>query len=132
MKLTTTYLGFKLRTPLVPSALPLSENIDNIKRMEDAGALRDRVSFTLRRAASARSSRPAGLPEQGTESFAEALTYFPEHADFKVGPEAYLSTSRRRKQPSHSDHRSLNGATFGGWTELCAPDRSKPARMLSS
>ena len=38
MKLTTTYLGFKLRTPLVPSASPLSQNIDNIKRMEDAGA----------------------------------------------------------------------------------------------
>ena len=38
MKLSTTYLGFKLRTPLVPSASPLSENIDNIKRLEDAGA----------------------------------------------------------------------------------------------
>ena len=38
MNLATTYLGFKLRTPLVPSASPLSENIDNIKRMEDAGA----------------------------------------------------------------------------------------------
>jgi hypothetical protein len=38
MKLATTYLGFKLRTPLVPSASPLSEKIDNIKRMEDAGA----------------------------------------------------------------------------------------------
>jgi len=38
MKLATTYLGFKLRTPLVPSASPLSENLDNIKRMEDAGA----------------------------------------------------------------------------------------------
>ncbi len=38
MNLTTTYLGFKLRTPLVPSASPLSERLDNIKRMEDAGA----------------------------------------------------------------------------------------------
>ena len=38
MNLTTRYLGFKLRTPLVPSASPLSEKIDNIKRMEDAGA----------------------------------------------------------------------------------------------
>jgi dihydroorotate dehydrogenase (fumarate) len=38
MDLTTTYLGMKLRTPLVPSASPLSEEIDNIKRMEDAGA----------------------------------------------------------------------------------------------
>lgn len=38
MKLATTYLGMKLRTPLVPSASPLSEKLDNIKRMEDAGA----------------------------------------------------------------------------------------------
>ena len=38
MKLATTYLGLKLRTPLVPSASPLSEKLDNIKRMEDAGA----------------------------------------------------------------------------------------------
>lgn len=38
MNLTTSYLGMKLRTPLVPSASPLSENLDNIKRMEDAGA----------------------------------------------------------------------------------------------
>jgi dihydroorotate dehydrogenase (fumarate) len=37
MNLTTTYRGMKLRTPLVPSASPLSEKIDNIKRMEDAG-----------------------------------------------------------------------------------------------
>ena len=38
MKLVTTYLGLKLRTPLVPSASPLSEKLDNIKRMADAGA----------------------------------------------------------------------------------------------
>ena len=38
MNLSTTYLGLKLRTPLVPSASPLSEDLDNIKRMEDAGA----------------------------------------------------------------------------------------------
>ena len=38
MDLTTTYLGMTLRTPLVPSAAPLSEDIGNIKRMEDAGA----------------------------------------------------------------------------------------------
>lgn len=38
MDLSTTYLGMQLRTPLVPSASPLTENVDNIKRMEDAGA----------------------------------------------------------------------------------------------
>ena len=38
MNLSTTYLGLRLRTPLVPSASPLSQDLDNIKRMEDAGA----------------------------------------------------------------------------------------------
>ena len=38
MDLKTTYLGLKLRTPLVPAASPLSEEIDSIKQMEDAGA----------------------------------------------------------------------------------------------
>ena len=38
MNLTTKYLGLNLRTPLVPSASPLSEDIENLKRMEDAGA----------------------------------------------------------------------------------------------
>ena len=47
MKLATTYLGFKLRTPLVPSASPLSEKLDNIKRMEDAGVAA--VGFPLAR-----------------------------------------------------------------------------------
>jgi dihydroorotate dehydrogenase len=38
MDLTTRYLGMNLRTPLVPSASPLSDEVENIKRMEDAGA----------------------------------------------------------------------------------------------
>lgn len=38
MDLSTTYLGLRLRTPLVPSASPLSEDLDNLRRMEDAGA----------------------------------------------------------------------------------------------
>lgn len=38
MDLMTNYMGMTLRSPLVPSASPLSEDVDNIKRMEDAGA----------------------------------------------------------------------------------------------
>jgi dihydroorotate dehydrogenase (fumarate) len=54
--------------------------------------------------------------EQGTEGFAEALTFFPEQAEFKVGPEAYLDHIARAKAAAHIPIiASLNGTTFGGW-----------------
>ena len=77
MDLRTTYLGMTLRTPLVPSASPLSADIDNIKRMEDAGAgavvLHSLFEEQLRRE---RYALHHDLT-YGTESFAEALTYLP-------------------------------------------------------
>ena len=117
MDLTTTYLGMTLRTPLLPSASPLSEEIDNLKRMEDAGAAavvlhslfeeqltrdRDELHFYL---------------THGTESFAEALTYFPEPEEFHLGPEGYLNHIRKAKEAVDIPViASLNGASAGGWT----------------
>ena len=76
MNLTTRYLGFKLRTPLVPSASPLSEKIDNIKRMEDAGASAV-VFHSLFEEQIRRDHHDLDFYlEQGTESFAESLTLF--------------------------------------------------------
>ena len=76
MNLTTRYLGFKLRTPLVPSASPLSEKIDNIKRMEDAGAAAV-VFHSLFEEQIRRDHHDLEFYlEQGTESFAESLTLF--------------------------------------------------------
>jgi dihydroorotate dehydrogenase (fumarate) len=119
MDLTTRYLGLELRTPLVPSASPLSEEISNIKRMEDAGAsavvlhslfeeqlVRDRneLNFYL---------------TQGTESYAESLTYFPEPEVFQLGPEGYLEHIRRAKEAVDIPIiASLNGASAGGWTSF--------------
>jgi dihydroorotate dehydrogenase (fumarate) len=116
MNLTTTYLGHKLRTPLVPSASPLSEKIDNIKRMEDAGA--PALVFHSLFEEQVRQDRRElqYYLDQGTESYAEALTFFPEHAEFKVGPEAYLEhIARARAAVSIPIIGSLNGSTFGGW-----------------
>jgi dihydroorotate dehydrogenase (fumarate) len=116
MNLTTTYLGFKLRTPLVPSASPLSEKIDNIKRMEDAGASAI-VFHSLFEEQVRRDHHDLQFYlEQGTESYAESLTYFPQRADFKVGPEVYLEHIAEAKAAVHIPIiGSLNGATFGGW-----------------
>ncbi len=116
MNLTTTYLGFKLRTPLVPSASPLSEKVDNIKRMEDAGASAI-VFHSLFEEQVRRDHHDLQFYlEQGTDSFAESLSYFPEHADFKVGPDAYLEHIAQAKAAVRIPIiGSLNGTTFGGW-----------------
>ena len=116
MNLTTHYLGFKLRTPLVPSASPLSEKIDNIKRMEDAGASAV-VFHSLFEEQLRRDHHDLQFYlEQGTESYAESLSFFPNQDEFKVGPEAYLEHIAEAKAAVHIPIiGSLNGATFGGW-----------------
>ena len=90
MDLSTKYLGLKLRSPLVISASPMSEDIDNVKRMEDAGAAAV-VLYSLfeEQLRQDRLELNQNL-QQGTDSFAEALTYFPEPDDFRLGPEEYL------------------------------------------
>jgi dihydroorotate dehydrogenase (fumarate) len=118
MDISTHYLGLKLRSPLVISASPLSEDIDNIKRMEDAGAAavvlyslfeeqlrQDRLELNRQLNA-------------GTESFAESLTYFPEPDEFHLGPEEYLKHIAAAKKATRIPIiASLNGSSVGGWTE---------------
>ena len=116
MNLSTNYLGFKLRTPLVPSASPLSEKIDNIKRMEDAGASAI-VFHSLFEEQVRRDHHDLQFYlDQGRDSFAEALSYFPDQSEFKVGPDAYIERIASAKKAVHIPIiASLNGATFGGW-----------------
>ena len=118
MDLSTKYLGLKLRSPLVVSASPLSEDIDNIKRMEDAGAAAV-VLYSLfeEQLRQDRLELNKNL-QQGTDSFAEALSYFPEPDDFKLGPEEYLRHIWQAKQATKIPIiASLNGSSAGGWTE---------------
>src|SRR6516225_4445583 len=118
MDLTTHYLGLKLRSPLVVSASPLSEDVDNIKRMEDAGAaavvLHSLFEEQLRQDRLELHQRL----QQGTESFAESLTYFPEPEEFHLGPEEYLKHIAAAKKATRIPIiASLNGSSVGGWTE---------------
>jgi dihydroorotate dehydrogenase (fumarate) len=118
MDITTNYLGLKLRSPLVVSASPLSEEIDNIKRMEDAGAAAV-VLYSLfeEQLRHDRLELNRNL-ESGTESFAEALTYFPEPDEFHLGPEDYLKHIAAAKKATRIPIiASLNGSSAGGWTE---------------
>src|SRR6516162_9787369 len=98
MNLNTTYLGLKLRTPLVPSASPLSEEIDDIRKMEDAGASAVVLYSLFEEQLRQERAELVRHLEHGTESFAEALTYFPEPQSFNLGPEEYLKHIARAKQ----------------------------------
>ncbi len=119
MDLTTTYLGLNLRTPIVPSAAaPLSEDLDNIKRMEDAGAAAVVLHSLFEEQLVRETFELHHHLEYGTESFAEALTYFPEPDEFHVGPELYLDHIRQAKTSVEIPIiASLNGFSSGGWVE---------------
>ena len=119
MDLSTTYLGLKLRTPLVPSAAaPLTEDIDQIKQMEDAGAAAVVLYSVFEEQLRLERRELDHHLTQGTESFPEALTYFPEPVEFNVGPEQYLKHIAKAKAAVKIPIiASLNGSTPGGWTD---------------
>lgn len=117
MDLSTSYLGLALRNPLVASASPLSNSVDGVRRLADAGVgavvLYSLFEEQLRREA----AENARLAEAGTEVFAEALSYFPADADSDPGPHRYLSLLERAAAAVDVPViGSLNGVTPGGWT----------------
>jgi dihydroorotate dehydrogenase (fumarate) len=131
MDLSTTYLGLKLRTPLVPSASPLSEEVENIKRLEDAGASAVVVYSLFEEQLRRDRIELAHHLEAGTESFPEALTYFPEPDELKLGPEEYLQhIARARSAVDIPVIASLNGSSVGGWTEYAKQIQQAGAHAL--
>lgn len=116
--LSTTYLGLALKSPLVPSASTLCDDLDKLKLMEDLGAsavvLHSLFEEQIRRDRDELFERT----EQGTESFAEALTYFPEIADGGLGPDERLEhIAKAKKALKIPVIASLNGSSLGGWTD---------------
>ncbi|PSB34889.1 dihydroorotate dehydrogenase-like protein [Stenomitos frigidus] len=117
MDLTTNYMGLALRSPLVPSASPLSENIDNIQRMEDAGAAAVVMHSLFEEQLRLERYELHHHLTYGTESFPEALTYFPSLSNFRVDAETYLEHIQSAKEKVNIPIiASLNGSSVGGWT----------------
>ncbi len=115
MNLSTTYLGLKLRTPLVPAASPLSESLDELKRMEDAGAAAV-VFHSLFEEQIRRENDSFFQHLKGTEMLEEVLGYFPPQDAFHFGPGRYLLNLVKAKQELGIPIiASLNGTTFGNW-----------------
>jgi dihydroorotate dehydrogenase (fumarate) len=118
MDLSTTYLGLSLKNPIVPSASPLSKDIDKIKEMEDAGAAAVVLQSLFEEQITHEELEFYFHTEPYEESYAEATTYFPKSINYESGPEEYLEHIRKAKEAvSIPIIASLNGATPGGWTE---------------
>jgi dihydroorotate dehydrogenase (fumarate) len=114
--LSTTYLGFKLKNPLVISACPLTAEIDQLRRLEEAGAAAAVLPSLFEEQIEHDAEEMSKVYEFGADSFAEALTYFPEQQDYASGPEEYLETIAQAKNAVKIPViASLNGASKGGW-----------------
>jgi dihydroorotate dehydrogenase (fumarate) len=113
---STRYLGLKLKGPIVVSSTPLSETLDNIRRMEDAGASAIVLTSLFEEQLDLESKALDEDLSRGTESFAESLGYLPDLDDYRMTQDVYLNHLRRAKQAVHIPIlASLNGATTGGW-----------------
>jgi dihydroorotate dehydrogenase (fumarate) len=118
MNLTVDYLGLKLPHPIIPGASPFCDNLDQVRRLEDAGApaivmhslfeeqiLQENIAHSIYR-------------ESVEESFAEAASFFPVPEEFVLGPEQYLAQIQRIQEAVDIPViASLNGSHPGGWVE---------------
>ena len=117
MNLKTRYLGIELKNPFVPSASPLNLDLDRVKQFEDAGASAIVLPSLFEEQILAEARELNHHLSHGTESYAEALSYFPEQEQYRVGPENYLESLRKIKEAvSIPVFGSLNGVSEGGWT----------------
>ena len=114
--LTSRYLGLPLRSPLVVSASPLAKDLANLRRMEDAGAAAIVLHSLFEEQIKAEEESLDRLLTEGADSYAEALSYFPNLSSYGMGPDAYLEHIRRAKRAAGIPIiASLNGVSTGGW-----------------
>jgi dihydroorotate dehydrogenase (fumarate) len=119
MDLTTTYLGLTLRNPLVASSSPLTRHISTLRQLEDAGAGAVVLYSLFEEEITLETQTLDRYLTEGVESYAEALSYFPEAPTYRAtGPKAYLEHLRRASNALHIPViASLNGVSTGGWVQ---------------
>ncbi len=130
---TTTYLGLKLNSPLVPSASPLSRSLDNLRRLEDAGAGAVVLYSLFEEQINAESRALDQFLTAGADSYPEALSYFPDASAYRLSPESYLEyISRAKAAVSVPIIASLNGVSSGGAAVASRQQRDwiKYARLM--
>src|SRR5579871_797889 len=116
MDLSTNYMGFALPHPLIPGASPMVDDLDTVRRLEDAGAPMIVMHSLFEEQLVGEQLAVVRSMEAGDESYGEALTYLPKSPDFALGPDEYLSQIARIKSIiSVPLIASLNGVSEGGW-----------------
>lgn len=116
MDLRTDYLGLELTSPVMASASPLTGSLDNIRRMEDAGAAGVVMHSLFEEQLNQEMAAMERFTAAGTEAFAEALSYFPEVSTYRTSSDRYLETLRRASEGLEIPViGSLNGVTAEGW-----------------
>ncbi len=118
MDLSTTYLGLRLPHPLMPGASPMADQLDSVKRLEDAGAAAIVLRSLFEEQITLEQEGMIHEMEIHEEGFAEALSYFPKADDFAFGPVQYLEQIRRVKSAVRVPViASLNGTSPAGWVD---------------
>ncbi len=118
MDLSTTYLGLRLPHPLMPGASPLVDSMDMVRRLEDAGAAAIVMHSLFEEQIVGEQLATHYSMDTHKDSYAEALSYFPQLDMFALGPQEYLEKIRRIKEAVDVPViASLNGITLGGWLE---------------
>jgi dihydroorotate dehydrogenase (fumarate) len=117
MDLTTEYLGLQLKNPLMPGASPLVDNLDSVRRLEDAGAAAIVMHSLFEEQIALEARAELNHVDAHEFSFAEATTYLPAADDFSLGPDRYLDQiAKIKRMVGIPVIASLNGVTPGGWT----------------
>jgi len=118
MDLSTTYLGFKMSNPLMPGASPLVDDLDDVKRLEDAGAAAIVMHSLFEEQITHEQLSHLHAVEMHEDAFAEALSYFPRPEEYRLGPEQYLEHIRKIKRMVKVPViASLNGTSPAGWLD---------------
>jgi len=131
VNLSTRYLNLELEHPIVASASPMSESLDNIKRMEEAGAAAVVMFSLFEEQIRQEEAALEHFTSYGSDSFAEALSYFPDSDEYQVGAQQYLDLLRRAKESVDIPViASLNGMTNAGWIDYAQHMESAGADAL--
>ena len=118
MDLTTTYLGLTLKNPVVASASPLTIDVNNIRRIEDAGGAAVVLPSLFEEQIEQEAKAFEPYTRTGPEGFAETLSYLPSATSYRAGPHEYLEVVRKARDAVGIPLiASLNGVTGAGWTK---------------
>ncbi len=116
--LSTRYLGLALPHPFIPGASPMVDDLDMVRRLEDAGAAAIVMHSLFEEQIEMEQGRTLYDIESNVNAFSEASSFFPQPAAFRLGPHAYLDQIRRIKEAVRIPIiASLNGITASGWLE---------------